>query len=322
MKNEVKPQTRIPQSQTVSLSRWLDTQKAKICASLPPNTVSAERFMTSIKLAIADPKNKTLAACNPTSIIACAIQSASLGLEVGGLLGQAFLIPYKNKDGSYTCTFQTGYKGLLLLARRSNTIKTIIAECVRENDTFTYSPTSDKVIQHNIRAFGNRGGVLGYYCLVKLSNGGEQCSVMGIADIQEYRQRFSKAGSGGAWDTNFDAMAKKTVIIQTLKYCPISVEALQAVRQEEMRMAGLNPEYNVSEAMKKNDTKTERNITEEAVDTSVINTNIDNNIAEGSPTEDVDMEGAEKAFDEAMQNDLLQKPKNISSKDTGEQYIY
>ncbi|WP_265324601.1 recombinase RecT [Clostridioides difficile] len=43
-------------------------------------------------------------------------------------------------------------------------------------------------------------------------------------EIIEFAKSKSKSYSSGPWQTDFDSMAKKTVIKQLLKYAPLSIE--------------------------------------------------------------------------------------------------
>ena len=223
-----------------TLGEWLRDRKESFLQALPANTVNVDRFMQSAMLAITNPKMPNLRACNKESIFRSLKEAASYGLELNGTLGQAYLIPYNEKvNGKYemTCHMQIGYKGLIALARRSNTIKTIAAEPIHENDIFECEFASGRHIHHKPDIFKERGEVVGYYCLVELSNGGEQFKVMSKKDVEKHRDKFSKAfdpkDTNNIWNKNFDAMALKTVVIQTLKLCPISIEALDAVMKEE-----------------------------------------------------------------------------------------
>jgi recombinational DNA repair protein RecT len=185
-------------------------------------------------------------------------EAASYGLELNGTFGQAYLIPYNEKvNGKYemTCHFQMGYKGLIALARRSNTIKTIAAEPVHENDIFEVQLGMGRSLSHKIDIMKERGEVIGYYCLVELCNGGSQFKVMSKKDVENHRNKFSKAydakDPNNIWNKNFDAMALKTVVIQALKLCPISIEAMDAVIREEredIKDITDDVEYTVSDA--------------------------------------------------------------------------
>ena len=236
-----------------TLGEWLMVQQKRIAPSLPTGTVSIERFMESVKFAILDPKNPLLRTCDKESLQRSIAQAANYGLEVGGVLGQSYFIPYnesvKNpQTGQWekvmTCHFQIGYKGLIELARRSKTIKTIAAEPVYSNDNFDCELASGRSIHHKIDIFKDRGEVVAYYCLVELTNGGEQFAIVTKSDAEKFRDKYSKSyvlaknsGKGleeNNWVKNFDAMALKTCVIKALKLCPISIETLRAVQTEEI----------------------------------------------------------------------------------------
>lgn len=245
-KNELSTKKEKP----ATLADWLDSQKGSLGAVIPAQTINVERFMASAKMAIYNPKQPQLAQCTPESIYRSLKEAASLGLEIGGVLGQAYLIPYnesfKTPSGSWekkmTCHFQLGYKGLIALARRSKTIKTIAVEAVYENDNFSVEYGVGRTLKHSFDFSRERGEVIAYYCLVELENDGIQFEVMTKKAIEAHRDKFSKNykkdDSENNWNKNFDAMAKKTCVIQALKLCPISIEALETVRKEELADIG------------------------------------------------------------------------------------
>ncbi len=255
-----------------TLRGWLNERKMDLQNAIPKGTVEIDRFMQSAMLAITNPKNPQLLSCDRDSISRALKEAASYGLELNGTLGQAYLIPYnenvKDKSGNtkkvMTCHFQMGYKGLIALARRSNTIKTIAAECIYENDDFDCELASGRSIHHKMNIFEERGEVIGYYCLVELTNGGEQFAVMSKKDAIKFRDTYSKSYINASnkseqnWGKNFDAMALKTCVIKALKLCPISIEALEAVNKEELK--DVEPEettfnYDYEEQVAKNSVK-------------------------------------------------------------------
>lgn len=219
-----------------TLGEWLRDRKEAFLQALPANTVNVDRFMQSAMLAITNPKMPDLVKCSKDSIFRCLKEAAAYGLELNGMLGQAYLIPY-NEKGVMTAHLQLGYKGLIALARRSNTIKTIAAEPIHENDIFEVELGMGRKLSHRIDIMKERGEVVGYYCLVELCNGGSQFKVMSKKDVENHRNKFSKAYNpkdpNNIWNKNFDAMALKTCVIQALKLCPISIEAMDAVAHEE-----------------------------------------------------------------------------------------
>ena len=100
-----------------------------------PAVMTPERF-TRIALSALN-NTPQLQQCTPMSFIAALLNAAQLGLEPNTPLGQAYLIPYKNK-GNMECQFQIGYKGLIDLAYRNGQMQTIQAQEVYENDLFEY----------------------------------------------------------------------------------------------------------------------------------------------------------------------------------------
>lgn len=232
------------QKKPQNMREWLDSYQDKFMEAIPRNTIDVGRFITAASLEIAS--SDKLQKCDKVSIFRSLLESARYGLEVGKLLGQAWLIPYnENKKTEVgwqkvlTCHFQLGYKGLIVLARRSQTIKTITAEIVYENDQFEVELGQNRHLTHKIDIRKERGEPIAYYCLVELENGGCQFVVMTKGDAAKHRDNYSKAhqqkkeGDESTWDTNFDEMALKTCVIKNLKLCPISIEALEAAGREE-----------------------------------------------------------------------------------------
>lgn len=191
-----------------------------------PSMVSSERFQRVALTAFSN--NTKLQQCDPMSFIAAMMQSAQLGLEPNTPLGQAYLISYGKQ-----VQFQIGYKGLLELAQRSGKIKTLYAHEVRENDTFDIDYGLNQTLTHKPLLKGDRGEVIGYYAVYHLDTGGNSFIFMTKDEVLEHAKRFSKTYNSGPWQTDFDAMAKKTVIKQLLKYAPLSIELQKATSMDE-----------------------------------------------------------------------------------------
>lgn len=196
-----------------------------------PSVITPERF-TRIALNALNTTPK-LAECTPMSFLAALMNAAQLGLEVNTPLGQSYLIPYKNKD-RMDCQFQIGYKGMLELAYRNNQVQTIQAQAVYENDEFEYELGLNSKLFHK-PALEDRGSIVYFYALYKLSNGGYGFEVMSKNDIDNYAQRYSKAfdSSYSPWRTDYESMAKKTCIKQLLKYAPLRSDIQKAVSMDE-----------------------------------------------------------------------------------------
>lgn len=211
-----------------SLKGLIKAMEPEIKKALP-SVITPERFTRMVFTALSS--NPKLQQCTPQSFLGAMMQSAQLGLEPNTPVGQAYLIPYKNK-GVLECQFQLGYKGLIDLAYRSGEIKDIQAHEVHENDEFEYELGLDPKLKH-IPAVKDRGPATMYYAVFHLANGGYGFEVMSKEDVYNFAAKKSKAFQFGPWQTDFDAMAKKTVLKQALKYAPIKTEFVKQVQTDE-----------------------------------------------------------------------------------------
>jgi recombination protein RecT len=132
------------------------------------------------------------------------------------------------------CQFQIGYKGLIDLAYRNGQIQTIQAQAVYEHDFFEYEYGLEPRLVHK-PAFSDRGEVIYFYAIFKTVNGGFGMAVMSKADMDLYAKTYSKAfdSSYSPWKTDYESMAKKTVIKQALKYAPIKTDFQRALSTDE-----------------------------------------------------------------------------------------
>ena len=213
-----------------SIKQLVMQMKPQIEKALP-SVLTGERFSRMVLTAMST--NPQLAECTPNSFLGAMMQAAQLGVEPNTPLGQAYLIPYRN-HGQLECQFQLGYKGLIDLAYRSGEITSISAHEVCENDDFEYELGLDEKLRHK-PALTDRGAVILYYAVFRTKAGGSGFAVMSVEDIKNHSKKYSKAAgsSYSPWSTNFDAMAKKTVIKQALKYAPIKTEFVRAVSTDE-----------------------------------------------------------------------------------------
>lgn len=217
-------------TKNMSMSDMVKAMMPEIRKALP-SVITPERF-TRIALSALN-NTPALQQCSPMSFIASLLNSAQMGLEPNTPLGQAYLIPYKNK-GQMECQFQIGYKGLIDLAYRNGQMQTIQAQAVYENDLFEYEYGLEPKLVHK-PAYSDRGEITYFYGLFKTVNGGFGFSVMSKADMDNYARTYSKAFASdySPWKTNYEEMAKKTVIKQALKYAPIKTDFQRALSTDE-----------------------------------------------------------------------------------------
>ncbi len=197
----------------------------------------APGFISSILTATqANPK---LAQCDPMTILSSAAIAASLDLPINSSLGFAHLVPYSNK-----CQFQMGWRGFVQLAARTGQYKTMnVTEVyegeVKESNRFTGFMDFDETGKKSDK-------IVGYVAYLKMINGFEKWCYMTREQVEKHGRTYSKSFTNGRWQTDFDAMAKKTVIKLLLsRWGMMSVDIQQAIDYDQAVVEKLdgNPTY-------------------------------------------------------------------------------
>lgn len=213
-----------------TMQQYIKQMQNEIKKALP-SVITPERFTRIVLSALST--NPKLAETTPQSFLGAMMTAAQLGVEPNTPLGQAYLIPYWNgKEKRLECQFQLGYKGLIDLAYRSGEVSVIQAQVVYENDEFTYSFGLEPQLKH-VPAMSNRGNPTHVYAVFRTKDGGYGFEVMSMEDVRAHAQRYSKAYNSGPWQTNFEEMAKKTVLKRVLKYAPLKSDFVRGVAQDE-----------------------------------------------------------------------------------------
>lgn len=200
------------------------SMKGQIEAALP-SVITGERFARMVLTAMSN--TPQLASCTPKSFLGAMMQAAQLGLEPNTPLGEAYLIPFRN-HGTLECQFQVGYKGMISLAHRSGLY--VQAHEVHENDDFEVEYGLDPKLVHK-PVFKDRGAVVAYYGMWKDKDGNYGFEVMSREDVEAHARKYSQSYGKGfsPWKSNFDEMAKKTVIKKALKYAPLTTEFIRGI---------------------------------------------------------------------------------------------
>ena len=216
----------------MTIAQYVNKMGGEIAKALP-SVMTPERF-TRITLSALS-TNPKLQECSPQSFLGAMMTGAQLGLEPNTPLGQCYLIPrYNGKTGKQECSFQLGYKGLIDLAYRSGEITMVSAYTVYANDEFEVTLGLEPNVVHK-PAKTDRGEPVAFYAVWKGKNGGCGFEVMTMEDVRAHAKKFSdayKKGWSSPWDTNFEEMAKKTVLKKCLKYAPLKTEFAREVTQD------------------------------------------------------------------------------------------
>lgn len=217
------------QNPVTAFRGFLEKQKHQIAAALPKH-VNPDRM---IRLACTEfAKNPTLQKCDPISVFGAIIQASQLGLEIG-VMGQAYLVPFKNnKTNRLEAQFIPGYKGLISLARRSGEVTSIETNIVYEKDEFDLVLGIDSNLKHKPYLEGDRGKPRLVYGVAKFKDGGHHLEWMSITEVNKARAR-SKASGSGPWVTDYDQMVRKTLIRRMANYLPMSIELQTALQVDQ-----------------------------------------------------------------------------------------
>lgn len=220
-----------------TMQQYVQQMQGEIAKALP-SVMTPERF-TRITLSALS-ANPQLAQTTQNSFLGAMMTAAQLGMEPNTPLGQAYLIPFRNK-GVLECQFQLGYKGLIDLAYRSGEVTTIQAQVVYENDEFEYALGLEPQLKH-IPAMSNRGEPIYFYAVFKTKDGGFGFEVMSVEDVKLHAQKYSKSFNSAysPWKTNFEEMAKKTVLKKVLKYAPMKTDFARGLSADETIKHGVS----------------------------------------------------------------------------------
>lgn len=213
-----------------SLQTYIKAMESEIKKALP-SVITPERFTRMVLSAIST--NPKLASCTPKSFLGAMMSAAQLGLEPNTPLGQAYLIPFQN-HGTLEVQFQIGYHGLLDLAYRSGEIDVIQAHVVYSNDEFECEFGLNPNLKH-VPADGDRGDPIKVYAMFKTKSGGYGFEVMSMDEVRKHAENYSQAYKSGfsPWKTNFEEMAKKTVLKKVLKYAPLKSDFVRGITSDE-----------------------------------------------------------------------------------------
>lgn len=201
---------------------------------------NATAFVTSLTSIVSS--NTSLQACEPLSLMYVGIKAAALNLPLDPNLGLAYPIPYKNnKTGKTEAQFQIGWKGIVQLAIRSGQFKAINVTDIREGEYL-----GEDILTGELRLaqVDNRESrkVVGYAAYMRLINGFEKSLYWSSEKVEAHARQYSQTyGSSkdyirkqSKWTTDFDAMAKKTVLKMLLsKYAPLSIEMRDAIQSDQ-----------------------------------------------------------------------------------------
>ena len=186
---------------------------------------NGQQFVASLLSIVTN--NNLLAKATNESIMTAAMKAAVLNLPIEPSLGYAYIVPYKNQ-----AQFQVGYKGLIQLAQRSGQVTRLNAGEVYESQYKGFNPLTEDLEVDMTAIPKENEKVVGYFAFMRLANGFEKTVFWTKERVQSHGKKYSQSFSSkySPWQSDFDAMARKTVLKHMLStYAPLSTELQDAI---------------------------------------------------------------------------------------------
>lgn len=238
---------------TFSMKMSSDKFQSKIMEVLQDKNRAA-KFTASISSAVAN--QPELQVCDATTILSSALLGESFNLSPSPQLGQFYLVPYKDrKRGRTVATFQLGYKGYVQLALRSGNYKRLNVLEIKEGELKSWNPLTEEIKINLIDDEVDRElkPTIGYYVSFEYLNGFSKAMYWTKEKMMSHAKKYSKAYASDTkngtsysfWSSQFDEMAKKTMLRQIIsKWGIMSTEMNEAFTSDNAVIGeGQIPEY-------------------------------------------------------------------------------
>lgn len=175
----------------------------------------APQFISSMVTMINDdPYMMEVFRDNPISIIKAGLRAAAYDLPIDPALGQAYIVPFRNK-GKMEATFIIGYKGLYQLAVRTGVYKKINVVDVRQGELKHWDRLTEEIDIDWIDDEDERQKlpIAGYCAYFELTNGMKKTLYWPTKKINAHEAKFRKGHyQSKGWRDNWEAMASKTAL--------------------------------------------------------------------------------------------------------------
>lgn len=219
------------QTQNQGLSAYLTNDAVRKRINDVVGGKDEQRFISSIVSAVN--ANETLKKCTPQSIFSAALLGESLKLSPSPQLGQYYLVPFNSKEGK-NAQFQLGYKGYIQLAIRSGQYKKLNVLAIKEGELVRFDPLTEEIEVNLIEdeEVREETKTTGYYAMFEYTNGFRKAIYWSRSKMEAHAKKYSKSysQSSSVWQTNFDAMAYKTMLRQLIsKWGIMSIDMVSAL---------------------------------------------------------------------------------------------
>lgn len=185
-------------------------------------TIPVDRLVRSVVISIE--RLPKLLDCDRQSLLNAAMSAACLGLEVDGVTGQAYLIPFKGR-----AQLVIGYKGYNTMAARSGI--TITGKVVREGDDFDYD-LAEGWVKHKKHLSVPKGKIIAAWAKASSNDRPPVVEVLDIDELEAVRKKSPGAArSDSPWNDpaiGYPAMCEKTAKRRLARSLPLNIMQLAA----------------------------------------------------------------------------------------------
>ena len=202
------------------------------------NPKEIQKFTAAITSVVST--NPDIEECDASTILSAALCGHALGLAPSPQLGQYYIVPFNDrKNDRKVATFVLGYRGYIQLAERSGYYKTLNVLEVKDGELVSWNPLTEEIKFNPIEDADARevAETIGYYAFFKYINGFEKAIYWTKGKMNSHALKYSKGYASDIrkgtnytfWSTDFDGMAKKTLLRQLIgKWGYMSTEMQQA----------------------------------------------------------------------------------------------
>lgn len=180
-------------------------------------------------------RSADLQKCTPESLLSSLMTASAMGIEPDGRHGH-LIARFNSRLGKHECQFQADYKGLVALVRKSGDVSDIYADVVCEADAFRITKGLHRDLVHEVDIRKPRGEFLGVYSVIVYKDGPPGFDFMSKEEVDAIRDRsdgwkayVAKRIQSTPWSTDYNEMAKKTVLKRLLKLADLSGETSERV---------------------------------------------------------------------------------------------
>lgn len=182
-------------------------------------------------------KNPKLWRCTHPSLMGSIMQSTQLGLEMGGVLGQCFMVPYNNMVNGQKvleAQFQIGYKGYVILLNNSGKVSGVRAKVVwgnsfEDKERFEHEEGLNEKLIHvpDPKYWGK--AIQASYAIITYKDGYKEFLVMYKEELDKIAGK-SKSDARKYWP---EEMCRKDPVRRICKTAPLSPEDKRLLHQDE-----------------------------------------------------------------------------------------